>query len=155
MSSQKKNDQRSPFEKKIAEKKEKAAEQEEKDIQEEYIRARALKEWPTVKHLNQALRYLEVFAQLMKIKPFLAWMKKHIEIHDQVNHQEKTIDTFVVYKDETQEIHAHDIPDDAPPDQNLIRCPGCGVLFDANVRAPVIQLATSIPKDLTPPTKKE
>lgn len=142
------NNRRSPFERKMAEKKERTA-------QEEYIRDRAIHEWPTLKQFTQALRYLEVFAQLMKIKPFLAWMKTHIEIHDQVDHQKKSIDTFVVYKDENQEIKASEVPDNEPPDQNLIRCPGCGVLFDANVRAPVIQLATSIPKDVPPPTKKE
>lgn len=141
------NEKKSPFEKKMAEKR-------ELKEQEGYIQERALKEWPTIKHFNQALRYLEVFAQLMRIKPFLAWMKAHIEIHDQVNHKEKSIDTIVMYKDgtESEPIKALDQPE--PDDQNLMRCPGCGVLFDANVRAPVIQLATSIPKDLPKPEPK-
>jgi len=134
------NNTKSPFEKKMADKKELRE-------QDEYIRDRALKEWPTIRHFNQALRYLEVFAQLMRIKPFLAWMKEHIEIHDQVNHKEKTIDTVVMFKDGDKEpIKALDQPE--PDDQNLVRCPGCGVLFDSNIRAPVIQLATELPKDL-------
>lgn len=137
------NDKKSPFEKKLAE-------QKDQRLQEEYIKDRAVKEWPTARQFSQALRYLEVFAQLMRIKPFLAWMKEHIEIHDQVNHKEKTIDTMVMYKEPGKEpIKALDQPE--TDDQNLIRCPGCGVLFDANIRAPVIQLATEIPKGIPKP----
>jgi hypothetical protein len=139
------NNKRSPYEKELASRK-------KQEMQEEYIKERALKEWPTIKHFNQALRYLEVFAQIMRIKPFLAWMKEHIEIHDQINHKEKTIDTVVMYKEKDKEpVKALDIPEEN--NQNLMRCPGCGVLFDANVKVPVIQLATEIPRDLKPEPK--
>jgi len=43
-------------------------------------------------------RYLEIFAQLIKLKEFQEWMKTHIEIHDQINQVKKSIITLVMYK---------------------------------------------------------
>lgn len=141
------NNKKSPYEAKLAERK-------HQKVEEEYIQERAVKEWPTLKHFNQALRYLEVFAQLMRIKPFLEWMKEHIEIHDQIDHKKKCIDTIVMYKDGVDKECTKALDQPEADDQNLIRCPGCGVLFDANIRAPVIQLATEIPKNLPKPKTK-
>jgi len=141
---------------------------EKKRVQEEMkaVAQRALQEWPTVRELNQALRYLEVFAQLMKLKPFLKWMLANIEVHDQIDHKNKTIDTLVVYKgpeqlgempgEETPEV-SFDLseaeqplcpPVKKDPGQNVVRCPKCCLMFDANVDAPRIELATDIPPEL-------
>jgi hypothetical protein len=142
---------------------------EKKKAKEEltYIAQRAIQEWPSIRQFNQALRYLEVFAQLMKLKPFLKWMIINIEVHDQIDHKKKTIDTFVAYKgpetlggedsEETPEV-AFDLTDAEQPlcppnlersaDQNIVRCPKCEMLFDANVDTPRIELATNIPPDL-------
>ena len=137
------------------------------------IATRALQEWPTLHELNQALRYLEVFAQLMKLKPFLKWMIEHIEVHDQIDHKNKTIDTLVVYKGpepigdagvengEAVPEMVYDLKEaeqplcppkpetpERSPEQNIVRCPNCQLLFDANVDRPMIELATDIPPEL-------
>jgi hypothetical protein len=142
---------------------------EKKKTREEltYIAQRAIKERPSIRQFNQALRYLEVFAQLMKIKPFLKWMIANIEVHDQIDHKKKSIDTFVVYKGpeslgETPEGETPEVMFDlkdaeqplcppgpkSSPDQNIVRCPHCQIMFDANVDVPRIQLATDIPPEL-------
>lgn len=142
---------------------------EKKKAKEEltYIAQRAIQEWPSIRQFNQALRYLEVFAQLMKLKPFLKWMIANIEVHDQIDHKKKSIDTFVVYKgpeqlgsDDSKEMPevAFDLNDAEQPlcppnsersaDQNIVRCPHCQIQFDANVDVPQIQIATDIPPDL-------
>lgn len=137
------------------------------------IAQRAITEWPTMREFNQALRYLEVFAQLMKLKPFLKWMMDNIEIHDQIDHERQTIDTLVMYKG--PEGMGDDIPDavvdlqdaeqplcdakdpldpiavkepERSPDQNIVCCPKCQLTFDANVEVPRIELATEIPPEM-------
>lgn len=118
------------------------------------IAERAIREWPTLKEFNQALRYLEVFAQLMKLKPFLKWMIANIEVHDQVDHKQQTIDTIVVYKGtekfegEDEAMEAVDGALQTPErseDQNIVCCPNCQITFDANVEAPRIVLADKVP----------
>lgn len=66
------------------------------------IAERAVREWPSMRHFNQGLRYIEIFAQLMKIGPFLEWMKANIEIHDKIDHEKKVLDVIVAYKGEGQ-----------------------------------------------------
>lgn len=73
-----------------------------KEMEQDAIAKRALQEWPSMRLFNQALRYLEVFAQLMKLTPFIEWMKENIEISDQIDHKNKTLDTFVIYKGKGQ-----------------------------------------------------
>lgn len=146
----------SQFEQKLKDRKREKREQ-------ELIGQRAAQEWPTISMFNQALRYLEIFAQLMKLEPFLQWMKANIEIHDQINHEKKTIDVLVAYKgegklsddepgikvvedvQETAEVGAEPF---CAPEQNIVNCPHCKTTFDANVEVPRISLVTEIPKDI-------
>lgn len=140
---------------------------EKKQLSQElkFIAQRAIKEWPSIKEFNQALRYLEVFAQLMKLKPFLKWMIENIEVHDQIDHKQKTIDTYVVYKgpeklgdDEIPAVVKDEVPAATPVDteesskrsleQNIVRCPNCQLLFDANVHVPLIEIAEKLPESI-------
>jgi len=92
----------------------------------------AAREFKSVKELSMAVRYIEVFSQLMKTKQFAQWMQTHIEIHDQVDKETQSVKTFVMYKDGDE--------------QNIVRCPNCNTSFDANVEEPKIQLASKIPE---------
>jgi len=120
------------------------SERRKKRLEEQSIMKRVLKEWPTMQHLNQAMHILEVFAQLMKLPQFVRWMKANIEVRDEINHEKKVIDTYVIYKG----------PEGEPgPDQHLVKCPGCGVTFDAACptppEPPMLEVATTVPSALT------
>ena len=153
----------SKFEQKLKDKRQEKAEK-------EAIMERAVQEWPTMNTLNESLRYLEVFAQLMKIKPYIEWMKDNIEIHDQIDHEKRTIDVIVAYKGpgklspdepspemvaEIQQAAEEDAEPLCPPAQNIVNCPNCQLTFDANVEVPKISLATEIPKDAPIPGSPE
>jgi hypothetical protein len=111
------------------------------------IKERAITEWPDMTSFNSALRQLEVFAQLMKLPQFVEWMKKNIIIRDEVDHDQKCINTYVIFTD------GRDIDDDGNPVEkdpeehvpNIVQCPGCGVAFDANVETSRIILADKVP----------
>lgn len=45
-------------------------------------------------------RALEVFSQMLKIPEFQQWMKQHIVIRDEVDHEKKQIITYVIYKED-------------------------------------------------------
>jgi hypothetical protein len=45
-------------------------------------------------------RALEVFSQLLKIPEFNEWMKQHIVIRDEVDHEKKQVTTYVIYKED-------------------------------------------------------
>jgi uncharacterized UPF0160 family protein len=45
-------------------------------------------------------RALEIFHQLLKIPQFMAWMEQHIVIRDELNEEQKTITTYVIYKED-------------------------------------------------------
>ena len=100
----------------------------------------------------QAHRYLEIFSQLMKIEQFAVWMKDHIEIHDQVNEKEKTITTLVMYKScaDTAKTNQPEMSED----QNIIKCPACGVPFDANQLDSVSNVQLASVTDLDTELKK-
>ena len=106
----------------------------------EKVKKLAIKEFPTIKHLVSGIRYIEIFAQLMKLKQFVEWMKEHIELHDQVNEKTEEITTFVTYKNFNKK-------PETSPDQNIVKCPNCQATFDANVTKPLIQLASEMPKE--------
>jgi hypothetical protein len=48
-------------------------------------------------------RALEIFMQLMQLKPFKKWFEKNIIIRDEVDHLKKQINTYVVYKGDLPE----------------------------------------------------
>jgi len=135
------NNHKSPYEKKMA------AERAHKMMQEA-IKERAISEWPDMTAFNSVLRQLEVFAQLMKLPQFVDWMKSNIVIRDEVNHEQKCIDTFVIFTD-GREIDEDGNPiekeSEEQPEQHIVQCPGCGVTFDSNVKTSKIIIADKIP----------
>lgn len=48
-------------------------------------------------------RALEIFMQLMQLKPFKKWLEKNIIIRDEVDHLKKQINTYVVYRGDLPE----------------------------------------------------
>ena len=107
----------------------------------EEIRRQAVQEFPTLRHFTAGVRYIEILGQLMKLRPFVEWMKDNIELHDQIDQEKKEIKTLVMFKGTFNE----EGPES--PQQNIIRCPGCGVAFDANAETkPMVELVTEMPK---------
>lgn len=49
------------------------------------------------------LRLLEIFMQLLELKPFQEWMQDNIVIRDEVDHDKKMITTYVIYKGDLSE----------------------------------------------------
>lgn len=81
-------------------------------------------------------RYLEIFAQLMRLTPFQKWLKENIRIDDEIDEKEMMITTTVIYLGEEEP--------ERNKDQNIVRCPHCKLSFDANAEAPLIQIAKTI-----------
>ena len=48
-------------------------------------------------------RALTVFEQLLQIPQFMEWMKEHITIRDEVDHEKKEIVTYIIYSDGEKE----------------------------------------------------
>lgn len=48
-------------------------------------------------------RLLEIFMQLLELKPFQEWMQDNIVIRDEVDHDKKMITTYVIYKGDLSE----------------------------------------------------
>lgn len=86
----------------------------------------------------------EVFFQMTRIPQFVDWFEKNIRISHDIDQDNQTIQVKVHY--------IGDEPKTAP-DQNVVRCPGCGVKFDANIEAKLVALATEIPPEAKPPGK--
>lgn len=104
------------------------------------LRDLAVEEFETVEKLMRGVRYIEIFGQLMMLKPFIEWMKEHIEIHDQIDEENKQIKTLVMVKNIDEESRQKS------DEQNIVRCPGCGVSFDSNAETSGIVLATRMPE---------
>lgn len=111
------------------------------------IKERAITEWPDMTAFNSALRQLEVFAQLMKLPQFIDWMQNNVVIRDEVDHEQKCINTFVIFTDGKKiDENGNPIePEEGEHVPNIVQCPGCGVTFDANVETSRIILADKVP----------
>lgn len=118
------------FEKKLMEKQRAKAELEK-------VKKIAEKEFPTVKHITSAIRYLDIFSKLMATPEFAEWMKEHIVLHDEIKDDSKEIITHILYKKDRVTVN---------DDQNIVRCPNCQLQFDANVETPRIQLVKEMPE---------
>ena len=73
----------------------------------------------------------EIFFQLMKVPQFTKWFEQNIRVSHDIDQEEHTI-----------QVQVHYVGEEGDPEQNIVKCPGCQLKFDANIEAKLVALAT-------------